>query len=166
MLTGSDLKNIANKLKQDEEFCRLAYYGNEPFGEFRDDIVGTENHKEIMDKIIRYAPQLPDVDPNEESRINIFKHYTKLKSEVDFVRYESIQIDLFVPHRIMNEELRVYGLENKICDLIEGMEVGIGKLDYVDGRFITITNVSGYVQFTMIFTTEDTRRLSNYYGKR
>jgi hypothetical protein len=166
MLTGKELKEIANKLKQDESFCRLAHYGNDPFGEYREDITTLDNHDEIMNKIIQYAPQIPDVDADEETRINIFKHYTRLKAEYEVMSYESVQIDIYVPHRLMNEELRIYDLENKICSLIEGMPIGVGNLSYTDGRFVTITNVSGYVQYSMIFTTEDTRRLSNYYAKR
>ena len=161
MVTGKELKEIADKLKNDESFCRLAYYGENPFDDNKQDVIGLDNYKEIMDDIIRYAPQLPDVENMEQSRICLFKHYTKLNSGMEAIRYESVQIDLYVPHRLMNEELRVYELENKIVNLIDGMNVGVGTLDYVDGRFVVITNVSGYVQFSMIFTTEVIRRIKH-----
>jgi hypothetical protein len=163
MLTEQYLDVVYNKLIADESFCRLVYYGNNPFGEDKDDITMMSNHKDIMENSIRFSPGLDDLQENEVVRVCLYKEYTKLRVDTSAVRLETLQFDIFVPHRLVREDKRVYKIENKIASLIDGMPLGIGYLDYVNGSFVKIPNVSGYAMYKMTFSMEEGRRIS--YGK-
>jgi hypothetical protein len=113
MITEKELLQIYNKLIADENFCRLAYYGTNPFDGNKEDIVSSTNYKELMKDIVRFAPETDDLETNERTRICMYKHHTRLKIETSAIRLEAVQFEIYVPHRLIREDMRVYQLENK-----------------------------------------------------
>lgn len=163
MITASVLKEIFRILTNDEAFCRLIAYGKDPYDESKANIVGSSNHKELMEEIIRYSPQFDNIENNDRARMCIYKGFTKLKYGNSSVIQENIIIDVYVPHRLVREDMRIYEIENKIVALIDRLSVGIGYLDYVDGQFIQLPPISGYSQYKMVFTMQEGRPI---YGRR
>jgi hypothetical protein len=163
MITEKEIEDIYNALIDDESFCRLLYYGEDPFEENKPDIKTNEKYKEIMESIIWLSPQRDDLEKNERVRMCLYKHYSKINIANSPVRYETIQFEIYVPHRLMKKDKRIYQLENKIVNLIDHFKIGTGNLDYVNGNFVTITNVTGYSQYSMSFLVAEGRRMG--YGK-
>lgn len=162
MLTEQHLDDIYNKLIYDESFCRLVYYSDNPFGEDKSDITAMGNHKELMEDAIRFAPEMDNLEESETVRICLYKEFTKLRTNPSAVRLETLQFDIYVPHNLVRKDKRVYKLENKIVGLIDGMPLGIGYIDYVNGTFVRIPNVAGYAMYRMTFAMEEGRRVVGY----
>jgi hypothetical protein len=157
MITTSNIKSLFDTLISDEALCRFMYYGDDPLSEDKPNIVGSANHREMMQDIIRFSPQINDLENEERSRVCLYKGYTKLRTINSSVRQESIQIDLYVPHRLVREDFRIYELENKIVSILDGITIGVGTLDYSEGYFIPSPSISGYSYYRMIFVMEEGR---------
>lgn len=163
MLTEQHIDTVYNVLTSDESFCRLVFYSDNPFDENKSDITVLENHQDIMKELIRFSPGLDDFKENEVVRICLYKEFSKLRVNTSVVRLETLQFDIYVPHRLVREDKRVYKIENKIVGLIDSMPMGVGYLDYVNGSFVRIPNVQGYALYRMTFSMEEGRKIG--YGK-
>lgn len=158
MVTGEIINNdIFTKLISDEAFCRLLAYGIDPLGEDKLDIVGSPTHEELMEQIIKFSPQISELEGMERSRMCIYKGYTKLRFLDSATIQETIQIDIYIPHSLVDRSGRVYQVENKIVALLDRMGIGIGFLDYTEGQFIQLPAISGYTQYKMVFVIQEGR---------
>jgi hypothetical protein len=164
MLTEQNLKNVFDILTNDESFCRLVFYGEEPFSENKTDVTSLDNYKDLfMDNYIFFSPQIEDLGSLDTVRICLFKDYTKLRNLSTVVRHEAIQFDIYVPHRLQKLDMRIYKLENKIANLLDKMPMNIGYLDYIDGSAIPLPPIQGYALYRMVFRIEDTRPINGKY---
>lgn len=157
MITNEMINQVFTKLISDEAFCRLLAYGLDPFGEDKDDIVGSVNHIELMEEIIKFSPQISNLENLERTRVCLYKGYTKLRYLDSATVQEIIQMDIYVPFALVDRGGRVYQIENKIVALLDKMGIGIGYLDYSEGQFIQLPAISGYAQYKMIFTLQEGR---------
>lgn len=157
MITKQNLLIIKDILINDESFCRLAYYGDNAMDVSLDDISTSPDRDVKMNEILWFSPQIDDLVEKEQTRIMIYKSVTKLKKINDVKRSESIRIDLFVPHRLQRNELRIYDLENSIVNLLDNKFIrGLENLSYSDGRFID-SPIKDYSLYRMIFEMEQGR---------
>jgi hypothetical protein len=157
MITKQHLFTIYNILLNDESFCRLSYYGENPMDVDLDDISTSEDKEKKMKEVIWFSPQIEDLTNSEQSRILIYKSFTKLKNTSSVVRDELIRIDLFVPHRFVRDDFRIYDLENTISRLLDDEYIrGLGNLSYTDGRFLD-SPVTGFALYRMVFSTKQGR---------
>lgn len=157
MITGELINSIFTKLISDESLCRLLAYGVDPFSEASPDIVGSDNHLELMEDIIKFSPQISNLENMERTRMCIYKGFTKLRFLDSATVQESIQMDIYIPFALIDRGGRVYQIENKIVALLDKMGIGIGYLDYTEGQFIQLPPISGYSQYKMIFTVQEGR---------
>jgi hypothetical protein len=157
MITKQNLLTIKEILINDESFCRLAYYGDNAMDVNLDDITTSLDKDSKMNEILWFSPQVEDLVEKEQTRIMIYKSVTKLKSINSAKRNEVIRIDLFVPHRLQRNELRIYDLENAIVNLLDNKFIrGLNNLSYSDGRFLD-SPVKGFSLYRMIFEMEQGR---------
>lgn len=157
MISAEMINQMYSKLIADESFCRLLAYGIDPLGEDKVDIVGSPTHETTMEEIIKFSPQIANLEENERTRVCLYKGYTKLNSFDSVVIQETIQIDLYVPFALVDKSGRVYQIESRIVSLLDKMLIGMGYLDYVEGQFIQLPAISGYAQYKMIFTLREGR---------
>lgn len=163
MISLQVIKDIKDTLIQDEMFCRLVAYGQNPYGDDKDDIVGSINHKEIMGEIIYFAPQIPDLQKDIKTRVCLFKSYSKISYGQNFALLDNIEIDIYVPHTLMKDDYRVYDIEDKIVSLIDDKKLNaLDSLEYVQGNFVPLTPISGYVSYKMTFAIKQGR---STYGR-
>lgn len=157
MITTNNLKDIFNTLIGDETFCRLTAYESDPMGIDKSDIVNSVGHRDLMKDIIRFSPQIDDLEDIDRARVCLYKGYTKIRGISSVVRQEAIIMDLYVPHRLVREDFRIYQIENKVVALLDKMRIGIGCLDYSEGFFIQLPPISGYSQYKMTFVMVEGR---------
>jgi hypothetical protein len=167
MVTSQNIKEIFDKLTQNETFCRLVAYGDNPLGSDKSDIVGSDGWQDLMRDIIRFSPQISDLETEERTRICLYKTYTKLKGlqRSAVIRQGMIQIDIYVPNRLVKEDFRVYSIEDSIVGILDGSTItGVSPLDYSEGYFTALPPISGYAVYKMMFTIEEGRPYLN--GRR
>jgi hypothetical protein len=157
MITGEMVNQIFIKLISDEALCRLLAYGINPLGDDKDDIVTAPNHEELMEEIIKFSPQISNIEDLSRTRVCLYKGYTKLRYLDSATIQETIQMDIYVPFSIVGRDGRVYQIENKVVALLDKMGIGIGYLDYSEGQFVQLPAISGYAQYKMIFVLQEGR---------
>lgn len=157
MITSEIISVMDDTIKNDETMCRLLAYGLDPFGDDKEDIIGSANHDELMNDIINLSPQIPNIEKFERPRICLYKGFAKMAYLGASTIQETIQIDIFVPFALLGRDYRVYQIENKLISLFDRMSVGIGHLDYSDGQFIQSPSISGYAQYKMLFVIQEGR---------
>lgn len=163
MIGAKEIKIIFDKLADDESFCRLILYGMNPFWDSRPNVIKEDgSHKTLLRKYIKFTPQSDSIVDDEIIRMSIYKKYSKLRTGNNVIRFETIQIDIYAPHRLADYDCRIYDIENRIVNLIDGMKMGINFLDYADGTFDEMPNVSGFSTYRMKFLVEEGR---NPYAK-
>lgn len=165
MLSAKNINELFERLIADETFCRLVAYNENPLSEDKADIVNSTEWKTLMKDIIRFSPQINDIEQEQRVRMCLYKNFTKMSLNQTAVRNESIEIDLYVPHKLVRADMRSYLVESKIVDLLENYGItSIGFLDYVDGFFVPIPPISGYSLYKMMFTMKQGRLPA--YGQR
>lgn len=158
MVTAESLGKIFKTLISNETICRLLVYGKNPMNEVLDDLTRRKNHEEEMKKVIKFSPQIGSIEKEERVRMCVYKGQFKLKSRNSIAMKNLVIMDLYVPNRLVEDDFRVYTLENKIANILDGMPITpMSELDYSEGKFIPLPPVSGYSHYKMTFEMDESR---------
>lgn len=156
------VKEVFDNLVKDEVFCRLLMYGNDALNLDKEDITSLIDYEKTVKERIKFSQQIEDLEEMEVVRMFIFRSTSRLREGNSVIRENNIQIDLFVPHRLVDEEERIYTLQDSVEGILDNSTLGISKLNYVDGHFV-MSPIKGFSAFRMIFAMKEGRGTNGRY---
>ena len=144
---GTNAFNIANKLMQDQELCRLLKYQvRDPFDEKKyENVDGVL----LLNKQIMITPKIWDESTEKTSYIvALFDSFVKNVMNPDYKIY-TISFDIACPYDewVLNgQSLRPYLIMERIDQIFNGAEMaGIGTLQFVRAdRNVFTSQIGGY----------------------
>lgn len=149
---GTNAFNIANKLMQKQNICRLLKYQvRDPFSDKYPDVDGVE----LLNKQIMITPKIFDESTEKTSYIvALFNTFTTNVFNADY-KLDTITFDIACPYDewVLNENsLRPYLLMQEIDELFNGAKMsGIGTLQFVRAdRCVFTPQIGGYTMMYQI----------------
>ena len=144
---GTNTFNIANKLMQNQNLCRLLKYQvRDPFDKEKyPDVDGID----LLNKQIMIVPKIFDDSTEKTSYIvAIFSNFTTNIINPDF-KISTVRFDIACPYDewvLNNKSLRPYLMMQEIDDMFNQAQMaGIGTLQFVRAESIVLTpQIGGY----------------------
>lgn len=150
------LLELTDVILSDEMLSRLIYFGENPL----DDSKVLPDKSIIRNKSINYQPIDDSVNKENNVVLNLYKGFNKVEGRnIQPITKEVIGIMVLCPASVNNKDLRIYDIEERLVALLDGHKLkdAINTLNYVEGRFVALSSVNGYIQFNMIFEVADKR---------
>ena len=144
---GTNAFNIANKLMQNQNLCRLLKYQvRDPFDKEKYPDVDGVN---LLNKQIMITPKIFDDSTEKTSYVvAIFSNFITTTFNPDF-KISTIRFDVACPYDewVLNDKsLRPYLMMQEIDDMFNGAQMaGIGTLQFIRAESIVLTpQIGGY----------------------
>ena len=143
---GTNTFNIANKLMQNQNLCRLLKYQvRDPFSDKYPNVDGVD----LLNKQIMIVPKIFDDSTEKTSYIvAIFSSFKTNQLNPDF-KISKVRFDIACPYDewVLNDKsLRPYLMMQEIDNMFNGAQMaGIGTLQFVRAESIVLTpQIGGY----------------------
>ena len=141
---GEHSIEIAKKMIQDDELCRLLYFADEPY----EQTITRKDKKKMLHKNIVINTEAP-VQNNQGSYILIsFNDFSRNQTNSETMDVV-IFIDVIVPTEdwvLKNGNLRPYSIMEKIADIMKNVKIdSIGEVEFGGAQQVVLGNgLSGY----------------------
>lgn len=164
MIGVKELKKIREMFLGDETLCRLlVHMDKDPLSEDRDDVVGNSKYDRKLSKIFKFQPQFMDLESEELCRVAIYKGKLDGVSQNGILTKETISVDIMIPTRLNDLDLRVYQIENRILELLDEKQINqFEKVVCTASLFSYAPSISGYCVYRMSFDKMEIRRVRAY----
>lgn len=144
---GTNAFNIANKLMQDQELCRLLKYQvRDPFDEKKyENVDGVL----LLNKQIMITPKIWDESTEKTSYVvALFSNFVANMRNADY-KIDTITFDIACPYDewvLSGQSLRPYLIMERIDQMFNGAQLsGIGTLEFVRAdRNVFTSQIGGY----------------------
>lgn len=165
MIGANNLLEIFDILIKNESFCKLVSFGEDAF-QREEELVERLNHANEMKKIIAFTPQHPTLLQDQNTiRVCLYKGSAKIEYRDIANIQDLVFIDLYVPLKLVQTDLRIYLIENKIINLLDNQSIGtLGELSLVESYCEKIPKVQGYATMSITFKKSNGR--TNYGRNR
>lgn len=161
MIGVEELNKIKSLLLNDERLCRLLVHKNNPMDVNNDDVVGNPKYEKVLSDIFKFQPQYVDLITEEMCRIAIYKGRVNKILHSDILRNETIQIDLMIPTRLNDLDLRVYQIEERILELLDDKRISeFSKIVCNAALFMSAPSITEYSIYKMSFDKVDYRNVN------
>lgn len=158
MINKENLTKVFNLLSNDETLCRLLIYKDNPLSETYDDIVGSDEHLNLINNIIKFYPQFIDIDDTEKCRMALYKGSTRSIDDVPALKRDLIQIDVYIPTRFTDMDMRIYDVEERILALLDNKRIDeFSKLKCTSCIFVSMPSITGYTVYKISFDKVESR---------
>lgn len=164
MLAKSHIEQIYNKLIQNDTFCRLMIYDIDPLDPNKEDLVGKDSTLSMLKEVINFTSQSSEMFVKATSRLFIYKGYLRYRDGTQTFAKDPVIISIFVPNRLVQQDFRIYSIENAIINVLDGMHLddAVGYLEFTQSSPIVLQPITGYTQYDLTFTTYQGRDMFKY----